>query len=242
MPSMTVHGVVIRFANYRDHDRMLTLLSPEHGKLEVLSRGCRRPKSALLPASELFVHGEFVLFHSNDRHTLTSCAIVDTFYPLRLDHERLTCASYMLGLCQAAVQPGENAEELYRLLLKGLYHLAYYPEEPPLSATAAFVLLFADAIGYRPRMNHCAQCRAALNTMEDGLLDIRSGGLVCPDCGARTAYRLKGEHIAWMREVLRSGFTQETQRKTDASELLSILRRYLESHLETPIKAGKLLP
>lgn len=36
-------AIVLRYANYRDYDRMLTLLSPTRGKLEVLSRGCRRP-------------------------------------------------------------------------------------------------------------------------------------------------------------------------------------------------------
>ena len=36
-------AIVLRYANYKDNDRMLTLLSPTRGKMEVLSRGCRRP-------------------------------------------------------------------------------------------------------------------------------------------------------------------------------------------------------
>ena len=62
MPAVTTPGIVLRYANYRDHDRMLTLLSPRLGRVDLLSRGCRRPKSPLMPASELFVSGEFVLF------------------------------------------------------------------------------------------------------------------------------------------------------------------------------------
>ena len=110
MPAITTPGIVLRYANYRDHDRMLTLLSPRLGRVDLLSRGCRRPKSPLMPASELFVSGEFVLFEKNERAVLTSCALQDTFYPLRLDPYRLTCASYMAGLCAAAVQPGQGAE------------------------------------------------------------------------------------------------------------------------------------
>ena len=102
MPAITTPGIVLRYANYRDHDRMLTLLSPRLGRVDLLSRGCRRPKSPLMPASELFVSGEFVLFEKNERAVLTSCALQDTFYPLRLDPYRLTCASYMAGLCAAA--------------------------------------------------------------------------------------------------------------------------------------------
>lgn len=141
MPAIATPGIVLRFANYRDHDRMLTLLSPRLGRVDLLSRGCRRPKSPLMPASELFVSGEFVLFQKNERAVLTSCALEDTFYPLRLDPYRLTCASYMAGLCAAAVQPGQAAEDLYALLLKGLYYLAYDSDADALETTTAFMLL-----------------------------------------------------------------------------------------------------
>ena len=125
MPSVTTQGIVLRFANYREHDRMLTILSPDYGRIDALSRGCRRPKSPLLPVSELFVSGEFVLYQSHDHFTLTSCALADSFYPLRLEPYRLTCASYMAALCQAAVQPGQESSGLYALLLKALYYLTY---------------------------------------------------------------------------------------------------------------------
>ena len=45
MPSVTTQGIVLRYANYREHDRMLTILSPDYGRIDALSRGCRRPKS-----------------------------------------------------------------------------------------------------------------------------------------------------------------------------------------------------
>ena len=46
-------AIVLRFANYRDNDRMLTLLSPTRGRLDVMLRNCRKPKSQFLNAGEL---------------------------------------------------------------------------------------------------------------------------------------------------------------------------------------------
>lgn len=240
MPSITTPGIVLRYANYRDHDRMLTILSPDYGRLDVLSRGCRRPKSALMPASELFVHGEFVLFASNDRSTLTSCALNDSFYPLRLEPYRLTCASYMAALCAAAAQPGQSAVELYALLLKGLYYLAYDNEADPLATTTAFLLLFADAAGYRPRLSRCAHCRTPLELENGAPFDAAAGGLCCPSCASRATYPLQKSHIVWMSETIRAGLTP--QKNTDAGMLFDMLRRYVEMRLEMPIKVSKLLP
>ncbi len=241
MPSETLRAIVLRHANYRDHDRMLTLFSPQQGRVDALSRGCRRPKSPLLAASEIFVQGEFVLYRSGERYTLTSCAIDDTYYPLRLDPYRLTCASYLLGLCQAAAQPGEAAPELYALLLAGLCHLAYQDREPALSVTTAFLLLYASVIGYRPRLNHCAHCRAPLDPSAGALLEVEAGGLVCPRCASKAAYRLTSHQVAWMRQVLAQGLEGDPL-LADVADLFVILRRYVESRLEASIKVSGLLP
>ncbi len=240
MPSITTPGIVLRYANYRDHDRMLTILSPRYGRLDVLSRGCRRPKSALMPSSELFVHGEFVCYVHNDRATLTSCELTDTFYPLRLEPYRLTCASYMAALCAAAAQPGEESPDLYALLLKGLYYLSYETEADALETTTAFLLLFADAMGYRPRLSRCAHCRTPLELSGGAPFDVSAGGLCCPNCASRATFRMAVEDIKWMSETIRNGL--KPQKNTGAGTLFDVLRRYVEMRLETPIKVSKLLP
>ena len=240
MPSETLQGVVLRHANYRERDRMLTLLTPDHGRVDVLSRGCRRPKSALMTGSELFVHGEFVVFRSNERFTLTSCKPDDTFYPLRLDPYRLTCASYLLSLSLAAAQPEQPSEGLYSLLLKGLYYLAYREDEAPLSTVNAFLLLYAAELGYRPRMKHCVRCGKPLPPDAGARLDIEAGGLCCAACVGPEQYPLSAGQIAWMRAVLQAGFNA-TLGKTDPA-LFEALRRYVESRIETCIKCSQFLP
>ncbi|MEG1775489.1 MAG: DNA repair protein RecO [Clostridia bacterium] len=240
MASIVTHGTVLRFANYRDHDRMLSVLSPEYGRLEVLSRGCRRPRSPLMPASELFVNGEFVLYQNADRYTLTSCSLTDTFYPLRLEPYRLTCASYMAALCHAASQPGDTAEALYVLLLKGLYRLTYDAQIDALGFTTAFLLVFADLIGYRPRLTRCAHCRTPLDTSAGGRMDVAAGGLCCERCSSRETIPLTAEQIVWMRETLRVGLPEQSE--TDAGILFEMLRRYVESRLDLSIKVSRLLP
>ena len=241
MSSVVMQAMVIRLANYREHDRMLTLFSPEHGRIDALARGCRRPKSPLLASSELFVHGEFMLFQSKDRYTVTTCEITDSFYPLRLDHERLSCAAYVLSLCQAAVQPSQSARSLYRLLLQGLYHMAYGEEESPMAILSAFLLLFADNMGYRPRFHHCAQCGTPLDLSGGALMDIMAGGMVCAACSTAAGTRLRPEQVQWMQEILREGFPKGGQIKTDAAELVPLLRRYIECRMDIPGKAGRFL-
>ena len=70
MPVLTIPGLVLRRADYSDYDRMVTLFSPEMGRVDAIARGCRRPKSPLVNAVEPFTSGEFQLYQHRERFSL----------------------------------------------------------------------------------------------------------------------------------------------------------------------------
>ena len=86
-------AIVLRRVNYRDNDRMVTLLSPSRGRIEAVIRNCRKPKSHNLNAAELFSLGDYMLVENAGHMTVTSVRLIETFYPLRSDYTRLTCGS-----------------------------------------------------------------------------------------------------------------------------------------------------
>ena len=118
MGAFSCEGIVLRHADYRENDRMLTLLTPQ-GRVDALSRGCKRPKSPLMAASEVFTWGNYELFSSKERCVVVNCLIQDSFYPLREDFDKLACAAYMANLCEAVIQPGDNAQKPFLLLDSG---------------------------------------------------------------------------------------------------------------------------
>ncbi len=240
MPSETLQGIVLRVANYRDRDRMLTLLSPDKGRVDVLSRGCRRPKSCLMPVSENFVQGEFVLFRNQDRYTLSSANISESYYPLRLDAYRMICGAYMLQLAQAAAHPEQEAKTIYELLTASLHRLCYDQSASPLMVVNSFLLLFAADNGYRPRLNHCVYCQKEIAPTQSAYFDSIEGGICCRNCTKGALMRLSAKQLGWMRQTLKQGLgvPEITEDKT----LFEVLRRYVESRLDATIKSSKFLP
>ena len=73
MSALNTPGLVLRHADYGDYDRMVTLFSPEYGRIDAVARGCRRPKSPLVNAVEPFVSGEFQLYFRKERFTIEQC-------------------------------------------------------------------------------------------------------------------------------------------------------------------------
>ena len=103
-----------------------------------------------MAASELFCTGEYVLYQARERTTVVSCQITDSYYPLRVDYERLSHGMYALELCSAAVQPAQENERLFLLLLKSLAYLCY-DTVAPRRVTAVFLMGMTSLLGFRPQ-------------------------------------------------------------------------------------------
>ncbi len=172
-------AIVLRRADYRDYDRMVTLFSPEYGRIDAVARGCRRPKSALMNASEVFCAGQYALHETGGRYSITQCEIKDSFYDLRFDYDRLVHGMYYLSLADMAALPEQGAPDVFMLLLKALAHLCY-SELPVGMLTAAYEMRYMPMMGFRPLMDRCVICGSPV----DGAarFDEALGGVVCDRC------------------------------------------------------------
>ena len=232
MGTFSAEGIVLRHADYRENDRMLTLLTPR-GRVDALARGCKRPKSPLLPASEVFTLGNYELVTSKNHTLVANCMLRDSFYSLRLDIDRLSCAAYMANICEATVQPDENAQRPFLLLARALGYLSYQAYAPR-AVLSAFLLHYAVAMGYRPRLNHCVISGEAIDPGAGALFDIEQGGVVSPACADQMVRgaALKASELAWLREALDKGVKGDLPAE-DAP--LPLLQAYLEARIEKRI-------
>lgn len=233
-------AIVLRHANYRDNDRMLTLFSPTRGRIEALARGCRKPRSPLLAASELFALGEYEVYERGNHLTVINATLTETFYPLRQDFDRLAVGAYLLGVCEAAVVSGEPDQELFMLLLHTLSRLAF-TDQPWRPLLAGFLLHFAACEGFKPRLEHCVHCGERLGDAGSLYFDAAEGGLCCHDCHIPGQSAVSQAQARWMRDMLLKGSASWVD-SPDCHAPFGLLRGYVESRLGKPVKSGAMLP
>jgi len=233
-------AIVLRHANYRDNDRMLTLFSPTRGRIEALARGCRRARSPLLNASELFALGDFELYEKSGRISVTGASLIETFYPLRADFDRLACGTYLLNLSEAAILPGEPAQELFMLLLHTLSRLTFTDQEwKPL--LAGYLLHYAACEGFKPRLLHCVACGKRIPDGVHAYFDMQEGGLCCEDCHRHGQTPLAQAQIRWLREKLQTPASAWVN-TPECYAPYSLLRAFVEQNVSYPLRAAAMLP
>lgn len=160
MPETTLKlsAVVVRSAKSGDNDSVLTLVSPEHGKLRVLAKGVRSLKHHSRSAVMILGYSDFVLKQkTSDFYTLVSASGKENFYSLSKDVELLSYGIYFASLCEMCVAQGVEAHEEVRLLLNSLYMLTKRSEAAPL-IKVAFEIKLAELCGIMPQITSSCEC------------------------------------------------------------------------------------
>ncbi len=176
-------GIVIAVANSADNDKVLTVLTSDIGKISVFCKGAKKNKSTFLNVSEYLAFSDMILYKSaNDNYSLNSGEVIELFYSLRTDIEKLNYATVMTKIIYDVVQENQYSEEILSLLLNSLYVLAETEKNLDLILSIFEIRLLA-LLGFAPRVNYCVTCKEPmLESMEEFYFSIKDDGVKCKAC------------------------------------------------------------
>ncbi|MBQ9784537.1 MAG: DNA repair protein RecO [Clostridia bacterium] len=179
MQHESIDGVVVRVRDYGDHDRYLSVLTASRGRITLLAKGGKSLKGPQTAVSQLYTYANFEYYRRGDFNILKGGSVLDPFYALSTDIDRLDLAAYLCDLACEVSDEGEEAGDLLRLLLNSLHATAkdLYPQE---IIKGAFELRTAVLAGYAPDLSGCAHC--GTESADVMYLNVMNGALVCPVC------------------------------------------------------------
>ena len=179
MAHIVTRGLVLREVNYKESDKLLTVLTADQGRRTVKAQGCRRKNSPLAAGSQLLVFSEMTLYDYQERWMVKEAATVEDFRGLQGDLDKLALGTYFAEVCEAVSEEGVDTPGLLQLILNSLYALDKL-NKPPQLVKAAFELRLACVVGYAPLAQGCAVCGEA--QPEHPRLNLSEGVLHCEKC------------------------------------------------------------
>jgi len=176
-------GIVIGVANSADHDKVLTILTPDLGKISVFCRGAKKNKNALLNATEYLAFSELILYKSvNENYSINSAEVIEVFYNLRIDIEKLNYATTISKIVYDVTQENEPAVQVLQLFLNTLFVLSETEKNKDLILSIFEIRLLA-IIGFLPNVARCIHCGTPmLEEMNDFYFSIKDDGVKCEIC------------------------------------------------------------
>ena len=201
---VTTKALVLRGVDYKESDKILTLLTSDMGKLTASARGCRKKGSSIAAGCQLLCWSEMVLYEYQGRWVVKEANTDRQFRGVREDLEKLALACYLAEVTEVLAVEGLPSPELLSLILNSLHGLEKL-NKPQLLIKAAFELKAMCLAGYEPLLDGCAVC--GTETPADPRFHLREGVLHCAPCRGEVGdgismpldeAGLKAmQHIAW---------------------------------------------
>ncbi|MCL6661188.1 DNA repair protein RecO [Paenibacillus polymyxa] len=174
-----VEGIVIRSMDYGEGNKIITLCTESGGKVGVLVRGAKKPKSRHAALVQPFTYGQYVYFRNTGLGTLNAGEIVESYHELREDLVKASYASYACELLDRVLQDEETGTFWFKQLKACLQALK--EEKDPVVITSLYEMKILQASGYGPQFDECISCNQE-RPDEQLFMSPRLGGVLCRAC------------------------------------------------------------
>lgn len=238
MKLVKTKGIVISEHNVGDFDKMLTILTPNLGKIECIAKGSRKPKSLLLAGSQFLCFSEYILYKGSDNYSMNTCEIIELFYNIRMDLDKLETATYITKIINDVTTENQNNYKILQLYLNTLYVISETDKHLEF-IKSIFRLRLMSIIGFRPQINECIVCKEKEKL---NFFSIRDSGFKCQACAKQDSSSIEISETS--KDAIRYIILAEAKKiysftvpKETEKELEIISKLYLTDKLEKEYKS-----
>ncbi len=151
MNQIATTGIVLSRLNYGEADKIITVVTPDNGKLRMMARGVRKVRSKLAGGIELFsVSNITYIPGKKDICTLVSTRLQTHFGHIAEDLDRTMAGYDIIKIFNQATED-ECGEEYYELLLHSLAFLNETSNDPIL-VKCWFMMQLLRLLGHTPNV------------------------------------------------------------------------------------------
>ena len=236
------HAVVLRRRDFRDADRILTVFTPNYGKLELIAKGIRKTTSRKAGHLELFSHSALMVAQGRTWDIVTEVVGVESYPHIRTDLDKISQANYISELIDCFSETDDENLPLWDLLVLTLQELdELTPSQDNRLLQHWFEMNLLSLVGFQPQLFECLNCNEELEPVTN-FISLTEGGILCPNCshGRRDLETIDADVLKVLR-FLQSRPWQTVRQVAIRPHILrsvdSLLYRYLLVILERQLKS-----
>ncbi len=185
MKIIKVEGLVVGEQSYSESSKILKIFTKDFGIICVLSKGCKKPKSALKEGSNKLIYGVFdISYKENGLSTLVGINILEIFKNILMDYHDLEKKMYTFIIVDITLQilpqreiDKEEEKEIYDILISAIKKIN--DGLNPRILLDIVMLKYLKFLGVLPNLDSCSFCGT---THDIVTMDSKSFGFVCKEC------------------------------------------------------------
>ncbi|MDQ2781756.1 DNA repair protein RecO [Lapillicoccus sp.] len=235
MPLYRDEAVVLRTHQLGEADRIITLLTRQHGRIRAVAKGVRRTRSRFGARLEPFMVVDVQCYEGRNLDTVTQAeTIAPHGQTICRDYPSYTAATVMVETAERLTEEHEPSTQQYLLLVGALRSLSGAEHDPSL-VLDAYLLRSLAVNGWAPSFYDCAKCGAP---GPHRAFNIAAGGSVCTVCRPPGSAAPATETMRLLASLLSGDWVladaSDERHRREGSGLVSA---FLQWHLERGVRS-----
>jgi len=225
-------AVILSKMNYGDTSNILSVYTKDYGKLSVIIKGARSPKSKSGFIADPLNLVQIVIYKkdSRDLQVLSSIDMISYFPKMKEDIDRLKYSFAIIELVKKLTPENETNLRFFNGLSR-ILSLIDSSNENPKILFGRFFLFFLKEIGYELQLEKCVSCGRTDLTGENLGYNFELG-IVCGKCSDknRMDFKLSQELFNYML-CLNYNKGADIYKEFTLDKAIIFMERYLKFHV-----------
>lgn len=159
-------GIIVKTQKLNEADRILKILTEEHGLVSAIAKGARKSNSSLAAKTQTLNECDFLLAKGRNLDIVSEVSIIQKFSDNNQDLLAMYLAFFAAELCEKIAQDEQSIEDFFYLLEIFLEHLKKISqqskvteelqENQKLLLSVEFLWCIICELGYKPELNYCS--------------------------------------------------------------------------------------
>jgi DNA repair protein RecO (recombination protein O) len=231
VPTYQADAIVLRRLDYGEADRILTLLTREHGKFAAIAKGARKSKTQSLSALDLFSRSQMMIAKGRNLDVVAQVQRIGDVRNISGDLQRTAYAGLVAEVVDKVLEDRHPVDDVFELVVETLDRFNI-PIRSVRADAAWFLMRILDLLGYAPQLLNCAGCGQPLPEAEAWFSPLL-GGVLCSRCGSHdqsgSAVSVNGLKVL---RVMAAEQGELYDRLKLSDEILQEIEQALEAQLE----------
>lgn len=198
MPTYKTVGIILRRTEFSEADRILTILTPEHGKISAIAKGVRRQNSKLGSHLEIFNQIDFMLARGKNLDVVTSARATKRYDNIVTNYDAMRIGFLVCEMINKLTD-SQVARAVYDLAAATFSGLNEFSETH--ITELYFKLHLLDILGYRPDLSKCMQSHDEIEAGKHYFFSSERGGFVHEQHGNGHEPKITTNHIKLWRLI-----------------------------------------
>ena len=236
MPLYSDEAIVLRTRKLAEADRIITLLTRQHGVVRAVAKGVRRTTSRFGSRLEPFTHVDLQLAEGRNLDVITQAETRSPFgEAISAEYDRYTAASVMLETAERLVVEEREPSVQQYLLLVGALRAMAAGEHRSSDVMDSFVLRSLSVAGYAPSFDGCVRCGVE---GPHRAFHPASGGVLCASCRVPGSAHPAPETVRLLGALLAGDWAvADVADERSHREARGLVSAYLSWHLERGLRS-----